>query len=142
MPPTLARVESLLRQIFLLALLGTGSVGVALVYSVTFSPQEISTTIDPRALPSFPGGEKAMYAFIAKNLRQPLDLNADATVFVQFIVTAEGFVEDIRIKRGVAQALDEEALRLVSAFPKWLPPERAEAKPSRVLMTLPIRFRQ
>ena len=80
-----------------------------------------------------------MYSFIQKNLRHPY-IDAVGKVYVEFIVEADGRVTEARLKRGVAKALDDEALRLVSSFPNW-EPGKLEGKPVRVLYTLPIFFK-
>ncbi len=81
-----------------------------------------------------------MYAYIGRNLRHP-HIDAEGRVFVEFVVEADGQVTEVKLKKGVAKVLDDEALRLVSSFPKW-EPGKLEGKPCRVRYTLPILFRR
>ncbi|MEO8588540.1 MAG: TonB family protein [Flavobacteriales bacterium] len=100
----------------------------------------LPTAIDPAEMPSFPGGNMEMYKYIKENLRYP-DIDAEGTVLVQFFVESDGSLSHIQVKRGVQKLLDEEAVRLVGTFPKWVPSKRAK-QPGRVRYTLPIRFQR
>lgn len=67
--------------------------------------------------PSYPGGTKALQAFIQRNLRYPtvaLLHRIEGDVHVAFEVDEEGTVLRPRIIRGIGGGCDEEALRLVS----------------------------
>ncbi len=57
----------------------------------------------------------------------------------QFIINKDGSVVDIVILRGVNDELNNEALRVIKAMPKWIPAEK-DNKKVRVRFTLPIIF--
>ena len=40
---------------------------------------------------------------------------------VQFLVTADGDIKDLRIKNSTSNALDNELLRILKRMPKWKP---------------------
>ncbi len=61
-------------------------------------------------------------------------------VMVDFIIGKDGKVTDVRVVRGVAPELDEEAVRVVSASPKWKP-GRVNGVKVRTSMTIPVEFR-
>lgn len=61
-------------------------------------------------------------------------------VMVDFIVGKDGKVTDVRVVRGVDPELDEEAVRVVSASPKWKP-GRVNGVKVRTSMTIPVEFR-
>ena len=61
-------------------------------------------------------------------------------VLVEFVVDEKGQVGDVRIVRGVHQSLDEEALRVVAASPKWRP-GRHHGKKVKVAVTVSVEFR-
>ena len=93
--------------------------------------------------PEFKGGEKAMYKWIADNIRYPAEAIADGAqgrVVVEFRVTKTGTIEKVRVIRGRHPALDKEALRVVKAMPKWNP-GRNNGRPVNVTYTLPVTFR-
>lgn len=61
-------------------------------------------------------------------------------VLVEFVVDEKGEVGDVRVVRGVHQSLDEEAVRVVSASPKWRP-GRHHGKKVKVALTVSVEFR-
>jgi TonB family protein len=61
-------------------------------------------------------------------------------VMVDFIIGKDGKVSDVRVVKGVSPELDAEAVKVVSASPKWKPGRRAGEK-VRVSMTIPVEFR-
>jgi TonB family protein len=77
-------------------------------------------------MPSFPGGESAMRAYISANVRYPQyekEQGKNGNVKVGFDVTRDGNVEKVETLQGVpgAPGLDREAERLVRAMPRWNP---------------------
>ncbi|MFV0537441.1 MAG: energy transducer TonB [Dysgonomonas sp.] len=94
-------------------------------------------------MPSFPGGEAAMQKFITDNLKYPEDAQKAGTqgrITAQFIVTAEGQIENIRIIRGISSSCDAEVIRVIKAMPKWVPGEE-NGKVVAVYYALPIVYR-
>lgn len=93
--------------------------------------------------PEFPGGEGAMMQWIQKNIEYPqlaVEMGEQGIVYVEFVVNKDGTIEQVKVKRGVSDALDDEAKRVVKKMPKWTPGEQA-GKKVRVRYTLPIHFR-
>jgi protein TonB len=94
-------------------------------------------------MPSFPGGNSAMMQYLSKNIKYPTisqENGVQGRVIVQFVVNRDGSIVDIKVLRGVDPYLDKEAVRVVSAMPKWTPGEQRN-KPVRVKYTLPVMFR-
>jgi TonB family protein len=84
-----------------------------------------------------------MMNYIAKQLKYPeaaRKAGKEGKVFIGFVVDAEGSVTNVVAKRGVDPAIDAEAIRVVSAMPKWTPGMKA-GKPAAVEMVLPIVFK-
>lgn len=93
--------------------------------------------------PTFPGGEGAMMTWIQEHIEYPqlaVEMGEQGIVYVQFVVNKDGSIEQVKIMRGVSDALDDEAKRVVRRMPKWTPGEQA-GKKVRVRYTLPIHFR-
>lgn len=91
----------------------------------------------------FPGGDKAMKDYIAKNLNYPKyaeDIKQEGTVLVSFVVDEKGKVTDAKVARGVLKAMDNEAIRLVKSMPKWNPGEE-NGKKVKSQMVVPIEFK-
>lgn len=102
--------------------------------------EKVYTVVDKQ--PLFPGGVKEMYKFLGQNIRYPkkaIDANVQGRVFLAFVVTETGEISDLRILKGLGAGCDEEALRVVSTMPKWVPGE-VDGKPVRVKYNLPINF--
>ena len=88
-------------------------------------------------------GTQAMMEYLTSTTRYPAEaLIAQATgrVYVSFVVNAEGVVEQAKIVKGRHRALDREALRVVSAMPRWEVPGRQQGRPVSVAVTVPISF--
>ena len=93
-------------------------------------------------MPTFPGGERALMDWLIQNLRYPKemqDAGVQGKVYVEFVVSAIGKVEEPKILRGIAGPLDEEALRVIREMPDWIPGKH-RGKEVPVIMRLPIRF--
>lgn len=93
-------------------------------------------------MPEFPGGERALLNYLARNVKYPLiaqENGIEGRVFVSFVVDEEGNVFDVSIVRGVDTSLDNEALRVVRGMPKWSPGMQA-GKAVKVGYNVPINF--
>ncbi len=76
--------------------------------------------------PSFPGGDPAWKRYLQKNANGlvPLDSGASAGVYkvvVQFIVHEDGSVSDVKALTGHGYGMENEAMRVIKAGPKWIP---------------------
>jgi TonB family protein len=95
-------------------------------------------------LPDFEGGQKAMFKFLSDNVKWPvshLDCCIEGTIYIGFIVTKEGRIEEVKVKRGLGVAFNEEALRLVKLMDgKWTAGKQ-NGKPVAVTYTIPIKFK-
>lgn len=94
-------------------------------------------------MPSFPGGDVALMQYLSKNIKYPPvaeEMGIQGRVICTFVVERDGSVSDIRIARSVDPSLDKEAMRVVSAMPKWIP-GRQNGQMVRVKYTLPVTFR-
>lgn len=93
-------------------------------------------------MPSFEGGDQELLRYLGDNLKYPkiaIDVNAERTVYLQFVVEADGNIAEVTVLRSVFEHLDQEAIRVIKAMPKWLP-GRQNGKSVRVLYTIPIKF--
>jgi len=92
--------------------------------------------------PSFTGGDEARIKYISENIKYPEEARAkgiQGTVFVTFVVEADGAISDEKLLRGIGGGCDEEAVRVIESMPKWVPgKQRGQAV--RVQFNMPIRF--
>jgi len=95
-------------------------------------------------MPSFPGGEAALMKFLGKNTRFPhmaQETGVSGTVFIKFVVDAEGNIKDVEtVGAHKGAGLEEEAMRVVKSMPKWKP-GRQNGQNVSVQFNLPINFR-
>ena len=91
----------------------------------------------------FPGGDEAMYKWISNHLKYPEECKAkgiQGRVSLRFVVDADGSITDVKAVRSPDEALSQEAIRVVSAMPKWKPATQMD-KPVHCNYRLPITFR-
>lgn len=94
-------------------------------------------------MPQYPGGEKELMGYLARNIKYPVEAQKNGTqgkVIVGFTVNSAGKVVNQKVLRGVDAYLDKEAVRVVSTFPTWIPGEQKGEKVS-VRYVIPIIFR-
>lgn len=83
--------------------------------------------------------EKWVYQYL-KYPQYAVENGIQGRVLVDFIIDESGNVKDVTVSRSVHTALDEEAVRVISASPKWRP-GRHRGKKVKVAMTIPVDFR-
>ncbi len=138
----------------------------AFLYDTEFSDQIKDTEIDSiynvtEQLPSFPGckevkddpttpndehmdcSNQKLFKYISYQTIYPLtarELSLQGRVFVQFVVDKKGMIKDVNVIRGVHQALDNEAVRVIMLMPKWNPGMQ-KGKAVNCRFTLPFKFK-
>lgn len=104
--------------------------------SVPFSVIEVK--------PAFNGGDASKFSeWVNSHLEYPEAAKSEGVqgrVVLQFTIGADGKVGNVKVLRGAHEALDAEALRVVSASPDWTPGER-DGKAVPVTFTFPIVFK-
>lgn len=93
--------------------------------------------------PLFEGqGMEAFSKYVNMNLVYPkvVDGKKSGAVTVAFTVGSDGKVKNVHVLRGVSQALDEEAVRVVSSSPLWTP-GKIDGKAVDVNFVIPIVFK-
>jgi len=93
-------------------------------------------------VPEYPGGNQALYTFLAQNITYPMkakDKKVTGTVYVNFVIEKDGSVSHVKVLKGIGSGCDEEAVRVVKLLPKWKP-GLDQGKKVRVSFTIPIKF--
>mgnify|MGYP002521770734 CR=1 FL=1 len=106
---------------------------------------EVSTKVFDvvEEMPSFPGGQGALMAFLSSNIKYPVvaqENGVQGRVIVGFVVERDGSISDVKVMRSVDPSLDREAQRVVKAMPKWKPGKQ-NGSAVRVKYTVPVVFR-
>jgi protein TonB len=95
-------------------------------------------------MPSFPGGEGALFSYLSKNIRYPniaAENGIEGTVTVQFVVDYEGNIKDVKVLSAAkGGGLEQEATRVIKAMPKWKPGKQ-NGRYVSVLYSIPVNFR-
>lgn len=93
--------------------------------------------------PTFQGGdENAFTKWVFEQLKYPADAvkgKVQGRVILQFVVDENGNVGNVKVVRGVAPSLDQEALRVVAMSPKWTPGTQ-RGKNVKVRYVFPVIF--
>ena len=106
---------------------------------VVTNPEEVLSYAE--VMPEFPGGMPEMVKYLLENMIYPEEMKEngiEGRIFVQFVVTKTGSVENVTIARGI-DGLNREAIRLVKQMPNWSPGKN-NGKEVNVKMVIPIRF--
>ncbi len=95
----------------------------------------------PEVKAAFPGGEKMLSNYLKENLKYPVIAGEIVTgrVICQFVVERDGSITQIKVIKSVDEALDNEAVRIISNMPKWKPGQ-VNGKDVRSTYILPIDF--
>lgn len=83
--------------------------------------------------------EKWVYQYLKYPEKAVID-GVQGRVMVAFVIEKDGKVSDVRVVKSVSPELDAEAVKVVSASPKWKPGRLAGEK-VRTSMTIPVEFR-
>ncbi|RKQ49820.1 protein TonB [Roseivirga pacifica] len=73
---------------------------------------------------SFPGGTAAWGKYLRKNLKYPRQaqrMGIEGKVQLSFLVDASGNISDIKVVRGIGDACNNEAVRVLKNSPQWNP---------------------
>ena len=93
--------------------------------------------------PGFNGGDANEFSkWVNSQLKYPDQAKKDeiqGRVTLQFTVGPDGVVRNARVVKGVHELLDNEALRVVSASPKW-EPGKQKGEPVAVTYIFPVIF--
>lgn len=104
-------------------------------------PEQVFTAVEQ--MPQFPGGDAALMKYLSSNINYPTvaaENGVQGRVVVQFVVTKNGSVGEVKVIRSVDRDLDKEAIRLCKSLPKFVP-GKMNGQAVNVWYTLPITFK-
>jgi TonB family protein len=109
----------LLGMLFFVSVLGTSAFAQK-VEGKIYGAKEL-----PEKMPEFQGGQEAMMKFLLAEIKYPekcRDQKIQGRVVLKFVVDKNGRIKQVtNLKDGVDPLLVKEAIRVVSAMPKWNP---------------------
>jgi len=108
---------------------------------IDFEGEEIFKVVEEQPVPI--GGLPGYYKYISENLKYPEEARnqgIQGKVFIEFIVTKDGRVANVKCVRGIGQLCDDEAVRVIKNSPLWIPGIEKGQKVN-VRMVLPITYK-
>lgn len=120
-------------------------VKVKMILPITFqlSGGNADTKEEALIMPAPENGISTFLKYIQDNLKYPetaKKAGIEGKVFVEFTVQKDGSLADIVIKKGIDEALDAEALRVMQNSPDWKPGSK-DGEPVNIKMVLPVSFK-
>ncbi|MER2996998.1 energy transducer TonB [Pontibacter populi] len=94
-------------------------------------------------MPKYEGGELELQKFIARNIRYPKatkEAGLEGLVVGSFVVETDGSLSNLTILKGLDEAADREALRVIEAMNGKWEPGKQNGNVVPVRFTIPIRF--
>lgn len=110
---------------------------------ITQAPEEEKPYVAVEQMPEFPGGPGELLSFIAKNLKYPTiaqENGIQGKVYIRFVVTKTGTVQDVIVLKSLDPYCDKEAIRVIKSLPKWIP-GRQNGVNVPIYYTVPITFK-
>jgi len=110
------------------------------LFSQVESSLNVYNNVDKQ--PKLKGSGKNISQYIQKQVNYSDDLKIngiEGDVWVSFVVTAQGDVENVEIEKGIEASLDEKVRHAVISSGKWKPGE-INKKKVNTQMRLPVRF--
>ena len=91
-------------------------------------------------MPEYPGGMSALQKYLSEKIAgSPMKGKAGGRAMVGFTVAETGKIKDVRVLQSDEASLNQEAERIVSEMPDWIPGKQ-RGRPVPVKYTVPIRF--
>ncbi len=129
-----------LRTAIAFALAAICSIG----YAQNNSASQTDESVIVSDMSEFPDADSALHRYIADNLKYPEEAKSKGLkgkVFVSFVVSETGDIENVKVSRGLDPLLDNEAIRVVQSIPKeTLPKPVQHGKPVKMTYTVAVIF--
>ncbi|MBN2214266.1 MAG: energy transducer TonB [Bacteroidales bacterium] len=116
-------------------------------YNIQYEPEEPDDDIpfiNVSEKPTFMGGDFSNFVkYIQSTVvyqKEAIDMGIQGKVFAEFIINKKGYVENIRIVRGVDPLLDNEVVKALKSSPRWKPGKQRDI-PVKVICTIPVLFK-
>ncbi len=126
-------------------IVGTGDVvfdePVEEVVKEESNADQIFTIVEQMPQPE--NGMEALYKWIGKTIKYPnaaRRMGVEGTVFVGFVVNADGQISDVKTVKGISAECDKEAERVIKMMPPWTPGKQ-NGKAVKVKYVLPVKFK-
>ena len=108
---------------------------------LSMQDKEVFTVVEQAA--QFPGGNDALYAYLAKGVKYPKQARIDGIegkVWAEFVIERDGSVSNVQVMKGIHSSVDEEVVRLLENLPDFKPASQ-RGRTVRVRKAIPITFK-
>ena len=133
----------LIRKFFGVVFIGLMMSSFNINIAINHSVQTEKPFIIVAQMPHFPGGKMALNRYISDHLVYPFEAmkhNIQGKVNVEFVVEKDGSVVQVRtVGPKLGYGLEEQAVKLFSNMPKWVPGKQ-DGKEVPVYQLIPIIF--
>ncbi len=112
--------------------------------AVTTTSIDTGPVIVADEMPEFEGGVAGLMRYISQNIVYPpvaREIGKEGTVYVSFVVTEIGNVENVKVMRGIGFGCDEEVVRVVGKMPRWKKVGKNAGHPVKVRFNIPVSFK-
>lgn len=106
-------------------------------------PEKEQVFVSVEQMPQYPGGDAELMKYLSSHIQYPamaIENNVQGRVIVQFVVTKNGSIGEVKVVRSVDRDLDKEAVRVVKTLPKFIP-GKMNGQAVNVWYTLPVTFK-
>ncbi|MEO8109541.1 MAG: energy transducer TonB [Ginsengibacter sp.] len=92
-------------------------------------------------MPQYPGGIKALLAFLKNNIHAPADVDQGevVTVKIKFVINYDGRIESFGVMESGGEIFDNEVIRVLKKMPLWIP-GKSKGENVSVFYNLPVKF--
>ena len=93
-------------------------------------------------VPGAPGGTSGLMNYLQDNVIYPASARKageQGIVYITFVVEADGQITNVKVLRGLGEALDKSALDAINGMPAWEPGKK-DGEAVAVQFTMPIKF--
>lgn len=80
-----------------------------------------------------------VYKYV-KYPEEALKLGVQGRVVLEFVIEKDGSISEVDVMESAGQILDDEAVKVIKASPKWKP-ARIKSEPVRCRLSVPVEFR-
>ena len=88
-----------------------------------------------------PGNLESFQEWVKKRINYPSSANGtQGRAVLRFVVTKNGAIDNIQVIKGVHDACDLEAVKIIVSSPKWEPGKNEAGEPVDVSITMPVVF--
>jgi len=93
-------------------------------------------------MPSYPGGETALFQYISDSLKYPqeaIESGITGIVVTSFIIGESGLVESVKVEKGIDPSCDKAAIDVIEKMSNWIPASK-DGRAVKVQYMMPIQF--